>query len=167
LSALNRFDKEEFDEKVQIGERILRECTDNEIRYDTISALCYAYVDKMDFETAKKYAIMAPSYRNCQEIMYSCCIGGEESIRYNQECIRDFINAIYDFVKVMCYTGGLAEEDKIKAYEFILKLFETLYEDGNYGFEEYILSTLYMKLAVCHCNQNNINQALDCLEKIP
>lgn len=167
MSVLDRFDKDGFDEEVKIGERLLKESTDNNLRCSVIRALCYAYVDNHDFETAKKYAMMAPTYDCCRELLYGCCIGGEESVLYNQSNIRDFIIAIFDFVKLICVTGNLPETDKIKAYEFALKLFDTLYKDGGYGYEEYAVGSIYMKIAACYSRLGNVNEALSYLEKMP
>jgi transcriptional regulator with XRE-family HTH domain len=160
-------DIEDLDEKVKIGERLLNECTDNQYRYDVMRALCCAYGENKDWENAKKYAEMAPSYLVCQEVLYSWCIGGEEGVLHGQHSIRAFIDTIYDFVKIMCNVGNLSVEEKIKAYEFALKLFELLYEDGNFGYEEYDVGTIYFKLAGCHASLGDTDKALSYLEIMP
>jgi tetratricopeptide (TPR) repeat protein len=110
---------------------------------------------------------MAPSHLISQEVLYSWCIGGEESVLHSQNSIRAFINTIFDFVKLMCNVGNLSVEEKIKVYEFALKLFELLYEDDDFGYDEYDVGTIYFKLAGCHALLGDIDNALSYLEKMP
>jgi transcriptional regulator with XRE-family HTH domain len=124
-----------FDEVIQIGERLLAESTDNDIRFGTINLLCNTYAELKDFENAKKYADMVPSYGSSKEILYGFCLFGEESIKHNQQNISRFVTMIHQFfVQDISRKGGVSIEERIKSYEFSLKLYQLLYSDGDFGY---------------------------------
>lgn len=169
LIALSTERTENFKEIIQLGERLLRESTDNKKidRYDIIQGLCYTCIANNDIENAKKYAKMAPHHQISKEMLYGFCLGGEESIKYNQKSIMDFISTIHFFIyEAMCKKGNLTTEEKIKAYEFDIKLHELLYSDGDFGLAEYSLGSIYFKLSCCESLIGNTDRALADFEKM-
>ncbi|MCL2517266.1 MAG: helix-turn-helix transcriptional regulator [Oscillospiraceae bacterium] len=140
-----------FEEIVQIGERLLAESTDTYIRFETIYTLCNACAMKKDFENAKRYANMTPSYLYSREVLYGRCLTGEERIEYRQRCIVYFIRDIYKtFIQDLYgYKGGVfdggkfGEEGEVaKMCEFALSLFQLLYPDSDFGEDEHWVAAI-------------------------
>jgi transcriptional regulator with XRE-family HTH domain len=152
---------EHFDEIVQIGERLLAESTDNDTRFRTIQILCDVYANEKDFESAKKYADMLPTFYAGKEIVYGRCLTGEERIKYRQENIRDFIiNGINgNFIQGMS-GGNTPLEEVVKIYEFSYKLWHLLYSDGDFGCYEITIAGTCQNLANMHSGLGNTEEAL-------
>ena len=145
-----------IEEIIQIGERLIAESTDNDIRSNAIYILCNVCVLKKDFENAKRYANMVPSYFRSKEILYARCLLGEERVEYAQHCIANFIKAVYQFfINGLSNTAAsrvcdISGEEIAKMCEFALSLFHLLYPDGDYGWDEgdiaiicHVLTNLY------------------------
>ena len=156
IYALNYPDCEpsdNYEEIVQIGERLISESTDNDIRSTTIYNLSRFCALKKDFENAKRYANMMPSYYNSREILYGRCLSGEERVEYNQQCIVYFIREIYKtFINELSGTAykpsSISGEQMTLMCEFALSLYKLLYPDGDFGDDESWIAT------VCHVLTN-------------
>ena len=153
-----------LDERVAICERLLNESNINMTKHRMITSLCGIYIDNNDFDSAQKYALTLPTARESMEYWYGCCLGGEESVKWNQQSIRTFTDMTGDFVNIICNTGNISAEEKIQAFKFNIGLLRLLYSDGDYGYEEYRMSRLYYKLAVCEASLDNTDTALTYLE---
>lgn len=144
IYALNYPDcnpSDNYEEIVQIGERLLAESTDNDIRNNAIRVLCNVCALKKDFENAKRYANMVTPYYNCREILYGRCLTGEERIEYRQNCIVYFIREIFmTFIIDLYGTDDISsiygEEAIINLGEFALNLYKFIYPDGDFGHDE-------------------------------
>jgi hypothetical protein len=142
IYALNYPDCEPSDnseEIVQIGERLIAESTDNGLRANAIYILCNVCALKKDFENAKRYADMVPSYSRSKEILYGRCLVGEERVEYRQRCIASFIREIYTTFISGLYgtdTSNNIPGEVAKMCEFALSLFQLLYPDGDFGYDE-------------------------------
>ena len=155
IYALNYPDfkpSDNIEEIVQIGERLIAESTDNDIRFATINTLCNACVMKKDFENAKRYANMVPSFRNSKEVLYSRCLTGEECVEYTQRCIVYFIKEIDRFINNLSGTiyksSSISGAEHLLQYEFVLKLYQLLYPDGDFGDDEQSMA------GICHILTN-------------
>jgi len=151
----------DFEEIVQIGERLLAESTDNDIRFQTINVLCDVYANEKDFETAKKYANMVPSYLSSKEILYGRCLTGEERIKHIQGNIRSFIvNAINGYCIQDMAHCGMSLEELTKVYEFSYKLCHLLYSDGDFGYDELFIRNICEQLAHLYSAIGNTDEAI-------
>jgi len=141
-----------LEEIVQIGERLIAESTDNDIRSAAINTLCKACVMKKDFENAKRYANMFPPYYNSKEVLYGRCLLGEERIEYTQRCIVSFIREIDHFINDLSGTiyksSSISGEEHLPMYEFVLNLYQLLYPDGDFGNDEQSIAN------ICHILAN-------------
>jgi len=149
-----------FDEIVQIGERLLAESTDNDTRLQTINILCDVYANEKDFETAKKYADMLPSCLSGREMSYGRCLAGEERISHYQKTIRDFIvNGINSIIQAMT-SCDMALGELVKVLEFSYKLWRLLYSDGDFGYYVHSVGVTCLNLASFHSSLGNTDEAL-------
>ncbi|MEA4833253.1 MAG: hypothetical protein VB118_11650 [Oscillospiraceae bacterium] len=157
---------------MQIGERLLAESTDAQIRSGAIYTLCNACVMKKDIENAKKYADMMPSYIYSKEILYGRCLFGEERLKYRQNCIVEFIRTIYSiFIQDLYGVAGignpcdcLPKSYTAKICEFALGLFKLLYPDSDYGDDERWVAAICNVLTNQYSGDDN-NKSLYYLEE--
>jgi len=164
-----KFNDESYNEMVAIGERLLNESTDNEIRFNTIYNLSFFSMKRGDFENAKKYADMLPnSVWNCRDALYSRILSGEEAIEHNRR-------AIVSYVQLVCkFAGSLwvnmqqkySREEIIKVLEFTLNLNRLVYPDGDFDNETEIFYNLY-NLACWNIMIGNTENALSYIEEMP
>jgi transcriptional regulator with XRE-family HTH domain len=160
-----------FEEIVQIGERLLAESTDTNIRSNIIYTLCNACILKNDIENAKRYANMVPSYCYSKEILYGHCLFGEERVEYRQSCIASFIREIYrTFIQDLYgiangIDASISGEDTLKMCKFALNLFQLLYPDGDFGEDEQWIAAICNVLANMYSGDNNNDKALYYLDE--
>lgn len=148
-----------FDEIIRLGELLLSESTDNEIRFNCINLLCDTYAHQQDFENAKKYADMVPSYYSSKEMLYGRCLTGEELIAYRQENIQRFVDSISGFIQDMI-SCGIQLKEMTAMYEFCYKLYHLVYSDGDFGGKESAISNICQNLASWHSTLGNDDESL-------
>ncbi|MCL2772272.1 MAG: helix-turn-helix transcriptional regulator [Oscillospiraceae bacterium] len=163
IYALNYPDCEpsdNYEEIVQIGERLIAESTDSDIRANAIYTLCNVCALKKDFESAKRYANMVTPYYRCKEIVYGRCLTGEERVEYSQKCIVSFIREIYrSFINDLSGTkyksSSISGYEVVPMNEFALSLFQLLYPDGDFGDDEQEIAIICHVLTNQYSGENN------------
>ncbi|MCR4906110.1 MAG: helix-turn-helix domain-containing protein [Clostridiales bacterium] len=123
------YDTDDRDECIRIGERLLEISRDESIRQSAIQNLVYAYTDRGDTKRAEEIAMMLPSYTMNRKrlLLYLYAKkGGEDyrstAARYREELLDDLYYALYEGVDV--------ETAAARG----IRLYELMYEDGDYGF---------------------------------
>ena len=176
FATLDRsFDETEYRqnarELIPICERILRDCTDQEIRDSAIQLLVYTYSwrwsDIADEEKAVKYANMAGSIYTCREKLLESARFTEEGIQHNKSR-RHYNNLTYmDFlcINMVNATQPRTHEESIFALETAVKLWETLLYDGNLLFYHCRVGCYCIRLAKHHAALGHEEDALVWLEK--
>ena len=157
--------KENADEIIEYGERILEESTDNHLRGGAIQSLCYTYYCKEDKDKAVKYANMANIYHLSSNQLMARVLEGEEAVEYCQENIQALFDLILSNTSLIMQNAKYTPEEKIKACRFVIDCFSLLYTDGNCGFYHCRLATFYEIMANNYLKLKNIDKVLDCLEK--
>ena len=158
--------KENADEIIECGKRILAESTDTAMRNGAIQCLCFTYYyGKKDTESAKKYAAMAGNYSVTANELMTHILDGEEAVR---ACQTNLIN-LFDMIKlntsIMCYKGNYTPEEKIKAFEFVVQCFDLLYPDGNCGFDHCRYSEICLEQAKESLKLHETAKMFEYLEK--
>ena len=157
--------KENADEIIEYGERILEESTDNHLRGGAIQSLCYTYYCKEDKDKAVKYANMANIYHLSSNQLMARVLEGEEAVEYCQENIQALFDLILSNTSLIMQNAKYTLEESIKACQFVIDCFSLLYTDGNCGFYHCRLATFYEIMANNYLKLKNIEKVLDCLEK--
>ena len=123
------FNSGDRDEIIRIGESLLETSCDEGIRKGAIQQLVFAYTEQGNTERAKELAMKLPNvWENGTTLLLHALWkeGGEE---YRSEAAR------YRFNLVDLLFFALSEgTDKKEAAERGIRLFELMYEDGDYGF---------------------------------
>jgi Predicted transcriptional regulators len=164
----NADEENKYLEVIEIGERLLRESTDNEIRFNTIYNLSFDYMKHGDLETAKKYADMIPDCLNSKEALYSRILSGEEAVEHNQQAIISYVQLVCNFANSLWVNmqKEYSQTEIIKVLEFTLALNRLVYPDGDFHNEFDIFYNLY-NLACFNADIGNAEKALSYLVEMP
>ena len=65
----------------------------------------------------------------------------------------------------MCGKGDYSPEDRVRVYEFLIRLFDLLYPDGNCGFYHVRYAEIYRGMAACYLKLKDEAKMFECLEK--
>lgn len=131
MYALSSFDGNE-DEIIALGERILRESTDQTYRDGAIQILCFTYHKKGDVEKAKEYAYMAGSLVTSRELLLRYVLQGDEKKEHCSWLLLSLLDNISLTLINLCQNKDYARYAWL--HEFYLKLADLFFDDGFHGF---------------------------------
>jgi tetratricopeptide (TPR) repeat protein len=136
------------EEIISLCERILEDCTDNTIRYETMQILCGAYKDSGQKEKAIKTAREMPSYSATSDWLLSSLYEGDEQIYQKQSNITFCVYfAAHELTEL---SKKLGFDEKVAHLEAALKLYETIFYDGNALYYHTRILDIYANLANCY-----------------
>ncbi|MCL2773254.1 MAG: helix-turn-helix transcriptional regulator [Oscillospiraceae bacterium] len=160
MYALPDDNEKDANEKIKLAERLINESTDEE-NYTTgaIQNLCYTYMKLGDIETAKKYANTLPNYMVTQNQIMMSLLKGEEAVKQIQYNLMMMTDEIYLNAINMAHEGNYKPSEKIRIYEYSLKLFELLFE-GDYGFYYDRTYDLYYKIADKYAQMRDLENTI-------
>lgn len=157
--------KDNADEIIEYGERILNESTDNALRGGAIQSLCFIFYEIGDIEAAKKYAQMANTYYVTVNQMMPRLLNGEEAVEYCQSNIQTLVELIGFNTNEIIRKGDYSPQEAIQAYEFAIACYRLLYSDDNCGFYHCRLSEFFEKTAIEYLKLGKETEMFTCLEK--
>ena len=137
----------EYDEVFTLCNRILSECTDSKIRYETMETLgiAYGYAGKKDemLQLAKEMPRTHFSYENFMVYRWKGTDGFKERQEYMHFLIHELLSMI-DCLKGHCDDNGkmiYSWEERMELNQFEINLLECLYPDGDYQQNAYYGAT--------------------------
>ena len=157
-------------EAVLICERILKDCTDNNIRESALQLLVYTYATPSlsfaDETKAEQYAEMAGNFYTCTQTLL-------ENAYYTHEGEKKALTVKHSntlqFMDHICMNLYLCSdrtpEEQIFACETALKLWKTLIYDDNFLFYHCRISDIYYYVAAANANLLNKHETLENLKK--
>lgn len=125
-------DGEFHDEAMALGERILRESTDEYQRSSAIQILCRIHSAKGDKEKAKEYANMSNSIQTSRDVLLAAILDGDEGMQQNTQLMLDCLDMIHGAVAMLSESTDADRAIQLK--KFYLKMLELYFDDGNYGY---------------------------------
>ncbi len=156
---------ENAEEIIEYGERILEKSADSVMRSGAVQGLCLTYYDKGDPEAARKYADMATVYAVSKNELMRHVLEGDKAVEWCQSNIQELIDLICLNTLTMCWKGEYDPKDTIRAYRFVVDLFDLLYPDGNAGFYHVRYSNYYERMAREYKTLGDEAEMFRCLEK--
>lgn len=157
--------KEKAERIISLGERILLESTDTQLREYAIQLLCYTYDSIGDKENALLYADMGGSIWTTREGFRAKVLNGEAGIEACQNCIDSLLYLAALTAQSMLTKSEFAPNEKIAAYEFGIQLMKLLFEDDNVGFYANDISMRYSFIARNYAKLGNVENTLHSLEE--
>ncbi|MBO5218663.1 MAG: helix-turn-helix transcriptional regulator [Clostridia bacterium] len=168
MSALNRegrwpCPKEEAARIVALGERILAESTDNELRERAIQTMCYTCTSIGDRENALRYANMGGSMYTTRDDLLTGVLEGEEGVRACQGYLIGLMQLAAFTASGMTGKVESTPEEEIAAYQFGIDLWKLLFSDGNVGFYSQDIAWRYGQIALRYANMGDAERTLEAL----
>lgn len=124
-------DGKHHNEALALGERILRESTDEKQRSSAVQILCRIHSSKGNDEKAKEYANMTCNIHKCRDVLLSIILKGDEGIRQNMQLLLDCLDIIQGAVVRLAENAD--DERVMQLKEFYLKILQLYFDDGFYG----------------------------------
>jgi len=153
--------EEYSDEIIKIAERLFKESDEPRHRYDVIWNLCRLYARLGNEEKAIEYARKAPIIDITEDHLLSIILKGDKAVECIQDNLRIYADLIYGGINNMLKQGNFTNNEKRKARQYSLKVFELLYEDGDYGFYCTRISSIHGELAVYDAADKNLDGVIN------
>ena len=159
--SIKNCNTENSQELIEIGEKILAQCTDSGKRESAIQRLCFLYKILGDIKKAKEYANMGSSLYVTSDILLSSVLKGDELVEHRQGNIKHLTELLAQEI----YRCGWHTETSIAkhAYHKAIELYELIYEDGDFGFYACRVSEIYNELAKISAEQQDKAATFDYL----
>lgn len=158
------YHEEELNEVIVICERIRADCLDDNIRSCTLQLLAFTHCELDNEEKAIEYAGMASGLHTCREVLLErSYIDKDKIIEQCQNNILQFLDLLYMSMSRILHTFE-SNEQKIFAYETILKMWNAIIYDGNFLFYHTRIANIYNSLAVIYAKMKDKEKTLENLE---
>lgn len=162
--------KKNLEEAIEIDKRILRNCTDNEIRNNVQTNLCYLYSWNGDNQKAIEEAEKLPHLFQTQETTMLWFKSGEELTKSAQSAIMSFTDALMLAINALADVSNLSDqswtvEEKIKMLDKSNEIYRIIYDDGDFHFANGYISQNYRLMATLSLEINKTEDALLYLEQ--
>lgn len=152
------------DELIYLGNRLLKEATQSGEYFGAINHLSRAYMSQGNEKEARRYAAMAGRYIGTENQLLIQILEGEEAANICRWNIETLVDLIATNAKVMLHKGTFTNDERIHIAERMVRLYELIYEDGNFGICHRYLSDWYMRAARGYAESENAEETLRCLE---
>ena len=153
------------EELIYLGKRLLKEATQSGEYFGAISHLSRAYMSQGNKKEARRYAAMAGRYIGTENQLLIQILEGEEAANICRWNIETLVDLIATNAKVMLQKGMFTNEERIHIAEQVVRLYELIYENGNFGTCHRYLSDWYMRAARGYAECGNAEETLRRLEK--
>jgi len=157
-------------EIISLGEKVIANCMDNQIRNRVMTILCYTYNKVGEKEKAEKIALSMPNIYESGNVLRTHIETGDRQYEAKRYLIVTLISmAVTELSKLNTKLDNgdwaLSDDEQIIIYQKALSLIDVLCEDNDYG--EYILnvSDLYRNIAAVFSRKNDIAKSLEYLKK--
>lgn len=158
------------EECVSLGERILRDCKEDDYRQFAIQTLTYIYSFKdlpfSDENKAVNYANMAADASVCRQELLEHAYFSDESKNKRLE-IKHFNRLFYADMLTwsLIYDDDMPKEYYLKALEAALGIWKLIIYDENYLFYDSRVSDIYSYIASMHAGNKEKKETLEALKK--
>lgn len=162
--------KQVLTEVISIAEKILAGSTEDSYRHSAITTLCRCYPEFGETEKAERLAASMPMAFETRHALLKHVYHGDKCFKTKRDeivfLIGEAIRCLQRLDTIMDDgTQALTNDEIVLVNKKSLALLDVLFEDGDYG--EYITSMMdiFRNLSEVYAGINNIDEALDHLEK--
>lgn len=143
-----RGDSSVVDEIIENERLVLKDSTDDDLRHSAIQLLVYCYDRKGDKEKAKDYARKLPTLINQERLLVGILCGDEQTLQLQSNILSD-LDMIGDAVYSL--SRNCLKEKQFEDARYYLtvqkRLFEIVFENGDYHFYHERFVPLYLQMA--------------------
>ena len=137
---------------------------DQDWRNSAIQTLCFIHESLGNLEEAEKYAMMAPHGVVTRNGLLENVYSGERLVQHSQDNIAFRLEKIY--LSFMSLARAKKDDDEycIHAFSAMITLYETVFEDGDFGFCHTRMKDLHRWLAHRYAKTQNAAETLRCIK---
>ncbi len=150
---------------LELGRHLLDESHDTAVRDHAVEILCYTYSFLGDSENAKFFAGQQTGYHATKDQLLAAVLEGEEKAKQAQENLESLAACMYQNVNELIYSECFTLEEEIRLRRFVVRLYELVYEDGNYGFCHDVLFVTWQQIAWLYARLADVENCLSAIEK--
>lgn len=170
-------DLNDYSEVINICERILSRCNDNNILIETKQRLARSYLYNNQYDQMINIVNQMPSFEDSKEIFMldKWSINNQEGLISRQQFLSDLftyslslIESIKNHIKTdspFDFELQYSLQERIQIGELQLQLIELLYNQNDYGYNSIYGIQACNDLVVCYIQNNKIDKAIENLEK--
>lgn len=163
----------EYDEVFRLCGTILDECTDSALRYKTLDLLVTAYDYAGMKEKMLETAEQMPPFAHSKEssMLWRWSFETEDGLRKRQEYLHDLLTELVMTLGLIAghmhedHSRVYSDDDRIAMFKQIVSIIETLYPDGDYGYNAQSAESACGDLVDAYIRKNDMENALYWLEK--
>lgn len=149
-------------EAVSFYQEVLKKDIDTDSRTLTILTIFHLYSYMGEFENAKKIVLSQSPIQISREVLLANMEEDEKGDEYRGEAILSLLHELYRVIVSSIKTKHLqAGHDALFA---ITQLYESIFNDGNYGGFHNDMCVLYLECSSIAIDQNALERALDYFE---
>lgn len=143
------------EELYRLCQRIMDECTIEQLRYSAIGILSTLYQNDKLYEKAIEYCEKFPStYYDTRDEALELLYSTSDTQKYT-EYLKQNITAFTEYLAIklqkyainVCKGYDSGSNEKLAVFEKAISLIKLIYDNGDYGFCHYILCELYIYAA--------------------
>ena len=158
--------KDNLLESINILERILENSTDDEIRNSALYTLSRNYKKAGDKEKAVETAKKLSGAAGSSDVVLTQIYEGGELHEHLKKNIANYTHSLaWDINQLANSMYNSGSHERIELNNKAIGIIDLIYENGDYGFDNFYLSRYYFELAENYCGINDMDNALSCLEK--
>ncbi len=152
-------------ESVQLCERILKFCMNNQIRNKAQSCMCYSLWRNGETEKAVKIAKDLPTLYSTAETTLPKFLSGKDKIEYCQTTIQKLHWHFWWLITCMIDGDDYSDTEKIELLNKSIAFYKIVYEKEDFAFSHCRLSDAYENIAVLLLKQGKVDKGLENFEK--
>jgi len=159
--------KEDKKEAIYLGEKILAECTDDNIRNHAIYLLCEIYSDIGEREKAEKLAMKMPHSAASKNALLTTIYTGDKKhkqIKYNiYHSISELHNNMQFIIHYPLDNGHnpYTTKERIILHKKFIEILNIIFDDGNYSIFNYIPEWSYRDIAIYSMQLGDYENAVE------
>ncbi len=152
---------------IYMCERILEDCTRDDVRYRALNLMSQAYMEEGDLKKSEKYARMLPDWWNSSNMTLYRIMDSDsiEHTIFRQENISDLANLLWLWIRSEVWVNNTVN-DKIILCKKALSIYQILYENGDYGYANELVGQIWQNLGDAYLEIDDKESAIDAVEKM-
>lgn len=154
------------EEIIELCEKILEECTEDDAKQNAVLTLCQTYCSINENEKAMHLAEKMPNKSISRESLLRYILKGEVKYRHMQNIIAIDLSHMLEDIRNLdfdkLYDGFKAynHDELIVLHHKIIGIIEILFEDGHYGCFNQLLNNTHLQLYYAYARKKDYETAL-------
>jgi len=155
----------EAEEILGLCGKVLQDCTDSALRNEAVSILCRIYRQTGQTDALLRTAEAMPHAWESREDLLMWNLRGEQARLEDMQYIQFCLSRLGICLEKLAEEESCPDNDRIRLYEQIISLFNTVYCDGDLFYYAQNVENAYRRLAEIHLAAGRKEQALEALTR--